>query len=63
MKIGFPFDSCKACLAVYDVCVAAKESVLSVYPNAEVVSVPPIDGGEGAHHKGVPAHGGRELVE
>ena len=47
MKIVLAFDSYKGCLSAADVCAAAREGVLSVCPDAEVVSVPLSDGGEG----------------
>lgn len=47
MKIILAFDSYKGCLSAADVCAAAREGVLSVCPDAEVVSVPLSDGGEG----------------
>lgn len=47
MKIVLAFDSYKGCLSAEDVCEAAKEGVLAVAQDAEVVCVPLSDGGEG----------------
>ena len=47
MKIILAFDSFKGSLSAADACAAAAEGVLSVCPDAEVVSVPLSDGGEG----------------
>lgn len=47
MKIVLAFDSFKGCLPAEDVCRAAKDGILSVWEDAEVVSVPLSDGGEG----------------
>ena len=47
MKIVLAFDSFKGCLSAEDVCRAAKEGILSVREDAEVVSMPLSDGGEG----------------
>ncbi len=47
MKIVLAFDSFKGCLTAEEACEAAKEGVLSVREDAEVVSVPLSDGGEG----------------
>lgn len=47
MKIVLAFDSFKGCLSAQEVCWAAKDGILSVRKDAEVVSVPLSDGGEG----------------
>lgn len=47
MKIVLAFDSFKGCLSAQEVCRAAKDGILSVRKDAEVVSVPLSDGGEG----------------
>ncbi len=47
MKICLAFDSYKGCLSASDVCKAATEGVLAAKPDAEVVSFPLSDGGEG----------------
>ena len=47
MKILLAFDSYKGCLSAEYVCNAAREGILTVCPDAEVVSVPLSDGGEG----------------
>lgn len=67
MKIVLAFDSFKGCLSAEDVCRAAKEGILSVREDAEVVSMPLSDGGEGlvqcflrmgkAHEVNVKVHG------
>mgnify|MGYP003552596645 FL=1 len=44
MKIVLAFDSYKGCLSAEDVCEAAKEGVLAVARDAEVVCVPLSDG-------------------
>ena len=47
MKIVLAFDSFKGCLSAQEVCWASKDGILSVRKDAEVVSVPLSDGGEG----------------
>ncbi len=47
MKIVLAFDSFKGCLTAEEVCEAAKAGILSAREDAEVVSVPLSDGGEG----------------
>lgn len=47
MKIVLAFDSFKGCLTAEEVCEVAKGSILSVWEDAEVVSMPLSDGGEG----------------
>lgn len=47
MKIVLAFDSFKGCLTAEEVCEAARNGILSVREDAEVVSVPLSDGGEG----------------
>ena len=47
MKIVLAFDSFKGCLTAEEACEAAKDGILSVREDAEVVSVPLSDGGEG----------------
>ena len=47
MKIVLAFDSFKGCLTAEEACEAAKDGILSVWEDAEVVSVPLSDGGEG----------------
>ena len=41
------FDSFKGCMSAEEACQSAAEGILSVHPEAEVVSVPLSDGGEG----------------
>lgn len=47
MKICLAFDSYKGCLSATDVCKAAAEGLLAAKPDAEIVSLPLSDGGEG----------------
>lgn len=47
MKIIVAFDSFKGCLPAVEACEAARQGVLSRYPDAEVVCLPLSDGGEG----------------
>ena len=47
MKICLAFDSYKGCLSAADVCKAATEGLFAAKPDAEVMSFPLSDGGEG----------------
>jgi len=47
MKIVVAIDSFKGCLTATEANEASAEGILSIYPNAEIVSVPVSDGGEG----------------
>lgn len=47
MKIVVAIDSFKGCLTATETNEASAEGILSIYPNAEIVSVPVSDGGEG----------------
>ena len=47
MKIILAFDSFKECLTAMEACEAAREGVLEVHPDADVIMLPLSDGGEG----------------
>lgn len=47
MKIVVAFDSFKGSLTASEACAAARDGLLSVVPDAEVISLPVGDGGEG----------------
>lgn len=47
MKILLAFDSFKECLSAAEVCKAATEGLRTVCPDADIVSLPLSDGGEG----------------
>lgn len=47
MKIILAFDSFKGCITAQQACAAAKDALNSRFPNAEIVSLPMSDGGEG----------------
>lgn len=47
MKIIIAPDSFKGCLRSSEVCTALKKGILSFIPDAEIISVPMADGGEG----------------
>lgn len=47
MKIVFAFDSFKGCMTASEACDAALSAIKSVRPDAEVLSIPLSDGGEG----------------
>lgn len=61
MKIVIAPDSFKGSLTALEACEAIKEGVLRACPDAEVVSVPMADGGEGTVQSLVDATGG-ELI-
>lgn len=44
------FDSFKGCMSADDACMAAAEGIRSVYPDANIISMPLSDGGEGLVH-------------
>jgi len=47
MKVILAFDSYKGSVSAFQACQAAREGVLQKYPQAEIVSMPLSDGGEG----------------
>lgn len=47
MKVITAFDSFKNCICAKDACEASKKAILELHPDAEVVSIPMSDGGEG----------------
>lgn len=47
MKIIVAFDSFKGCMSAHDACMSAAKGLHERYPEADVVSVPLSDGGEG----------------
>ena len=59
MKIVLAPDSFKGSLTALQACEAMERGVLQVHPDAEVVSVPLADGGEGTVDALVQARGGR----
>ncbi|OGV55913.1 MAG: glycerate kinase [Lentisphaerae bacterium GWF2_52_8] len=58
MKIVLAPDSFKGCLRSPEICDALREGILSVRPDAEVISVPMADGGEGSTEAVLKAAGG-----
>ncbi|TWT01886.1 glycerate kinase [Planomicrobium sp. CPCC 101079] len=61
MKIVVAPDSFKDSLSAQGVCKAAKEGILSVFPDAEVIELPLADGGEGIMESMVYATGGKTM--
>lgn len=47
MKIITAFDSFKGCLSAKEACSAAKQSLQNILPDANIISIPMSDGGEG----------------
>ena len=48
MKIVLAPDSFKECLSAREVCTALEEGLLTAIPDAEILSLPMADGGEGS---------------
>jgi glycerate 2-kinase len=59
MKIVVAPDSFKGCMRSTEICEIIRSSIVSVQPDAEVVTVPMADGGEGTVDAVVTATGGR----
>ncbi len=62
LKVVVAPDSFKGSLTATEVCAALEEGLRRVWPDAEIVSVPMADGGEGTVESLVDATGG-EIVE
>jgi len=63
VKIVVAPDSFKGCLSAHEVCQAIEQGLLAVVPDAEVITVPMADGGEGTVQALVEATGGRCVTE
>ena len=59
MRLVIAPDSLKGCLSALHVCEALQSGVLRAMPEAEVVTVPMADGGEGTVEALVDATGGQ----
>ncbi|MFD2213275.1 glycerate kinase [Metabacillus endolithicus] len=59
MKIIVAPDSFKGSISAYDICLAVKEGIIRVHPNAKVCLLPLADGGEGTVDNLVAASNGQ----
>jgi glycerate kinase len=59
LKIVIAMDSFKSCLGVTDACKIVEETLKSINPGLDVISVPMADGGEGTAQALMAARGGK----